>query len=294
VKRVGVFVAVRWRGAEELVGSLRASLTKAGAEVWQTSTWDDAEARERIAGTDLIVCLGGDGSMLWAARAIVPNPVPILGVNMGRLGFLAELGPTELLESLPRVLAGEGRIEERAMLQVQVPRWGQTFQALNDAVVSRSQAGRPVYLDVVIDGQRLAVYRSDAVIVATATGSTGYSLSAGGPILHPESKSMVLTPVAPHIVSSRPLVLPEDAVVDLAVSADDGAAVSVDGQVNRPLDSGDSISVCRSAHVARFLRLTPPSSYYEMLGERLDWLKGINPAAFPEFFERSDPGSAVD
>lgn len=294
MKRVGIFVAVRWRGAEELVGSLRAALTKAGVDVWQTSTWDDPSAKGMIQGTDLIICLGGDGSMLWAARAVVPHAAPILGVNMGRLGFLAELGPAELLERLPGVLSGEGRIEERAMLQVQVPKGGQTFQALNDAVLSRSQAGRPVYLDVAIDGQRLAVYRSDAVIVATATGSTGYSLSAGGPILHPESRSLVLTPVAPHIVSSRPLVLPEDAVVDMVVSADDGATVSVDGQVNRPLDSGDSISVCRSVHVARFLRLSEPSHYYEILGERLDWLRGINPAAFPELFAQSGPDSSGD
>lgn len=163
------------------------------------------------------------------------------------------------------------------MLQTRVPAWGQTFQGLNDTVVSRNQAGRPVYLDVSIDGDRLAIYRADAVIVASATGSTGYSLSAGGPILHPESRNLVLTPVAPHITSARPLVLPEDAVVDLVVNSEDGATVSVDGQVNRTLESGDAVSVCRSPHVARFFRLSRPGGYYRVLAERLDWLNAVKP-----------------
>jgi NAD+ kinase len=286
VRKIAIFIAPRWSGAKELLESLHAALGKEVDEVWQTSNWDDHAAQEKIEGTDLIVCLGGDGSMLWAARAVVPHAVPILGVNMGRLGFLAEIGPKELMVSLPKVLKGEGRLEERAMLQARVPAWGQTFQALNDVVVGRSTAGRPVYLDVSVDGRRLALYRSDALIVATATGSTGYSLSARGPILHPESRNIVLTPVAPHLAPARTLVLPRDAVVDLVVSTEEGATVSIDGQVNRELGSGDSVSVCRSPHVARFLRLSEPADYYRILAERLEWLRGMNPAEFPELFEQ--------
>ncbi len=290
MNKVGIFLAARWRGANELLESLRDVLASQVEVVWQTSNWDDSPAQEQIEGTDCIICLGGDGSMLWAARAVVPHAVPIFGVNMGRLGFLAEIGPKELMDKLPRVLAGEGRVEERAMLQAQVPAWGQTFQALNDVVVGRSLAGRPVYLDVSVDGRRLAVYRSDAVIVASATGSTGYSLSAGGPILHPESREMVLTPVAPHLAPARSLVLPDDAVVDLVLSTEEGATVSVDGQVNRALERGDSVTVCRSPHVARFLRLSEPADYYRILAERLEWLTGINPAKYPELFERKGAG----
>jgi NAD+ kinase len=286
VKKVGVFIAARWRGATELIDSLRAALAERVEEVWHTSSWDDAAAQEKIEGTDLIICLGGDGSMLWAARAVVPHAVPILGVNMGRLGFLAEIGPREMMDRLPQVLENGGRVEERAMLQAQVPAWGQTFQALNDIVVGRSLAGRPVYLDVSVDGRRLAVYRCDAVIVATATGSTGYSLSAGGPILHPESRDIVLTAVAPHLTPGRALVLPGDAVVDLVVSTEEGAAVSIDGQVNRALESGSSVSVCRSPHVARFLRLSEAPDYYRILAERLQWLTGINPADHRDLFEQ--------
>jgi len=290
MKKVGVFIAARWSGAKELLDSLRGALSEQVDEVWQTSSWDHSAAMEKIEGTDLIICLGGDGSMLWAARAIVPHAVPILGVNMGRLGFLAEIGPKELMELLPRVLAGEGRVEERAMLQAQVRAWGQTFQALNDVVVGRSTAGRPVYLDASVDGRRLAVYRCDAVVVATATGSTGYSLSAGGPILHPESRHIVLTPVAPHLVPGRPMVLPEDAVIDLVVSMEEGATVAIDGQVNRSLESGDSVSVCRSPYVARFLRLSDPADYYGVLAERLEWLKGINASEYPPTFEEKRGG----
>jgi len=285
VNKVGIFVAARWRGATNLVESLRAALAPEVAEVWQTSSWDEPEAQERIEGTDLIICLGGDGSMLWAARAVVPHAVPILGVNMGRLGFLAEIGPQELMAELPRVLTGAGRVEQRAMLQARVPAWGQTFQALNDVVIGRALAGRPVYVDVSVDGQRLAIYRCDAVIVATGTGSTGYSLSAGGPVLHPESRDLLLTPVAPHLAPALPIVLPGDAVVDLIVSTEDGAAVSIDGQVNRTLDSGDGVSVCRSPHVARFLRLSRPQDYYRILAERLQLLKGINASEYPPTFE---------
>ena len=290
MKKVGVFIAARWSGAKELLDSLRGALSEQVDEVWQTSSWDHSAAMEKIEGTDLIICLGGDGSMLWAARAIVPHAVPILGVNMGRLGFLAEIGPKELMELLPRVLAGDGRVEERAMLQAQVRAWGQTFQALNDVVVGRSTAGRPVYLDASVDGRRLAVYRCDAVVVATATGSTGYSLSAGGPILHPESRHIVLTPVAPHLVPGRPMVLPEDAVIDLVVSMEEGATVAIDGQVNRSLESGDSVSVCRSPYVARFLRLSDPADYYGVLAERLEWLKGINASEYPQTFEEKRGG----
>ena len=282
MNKVGIFVAARWRGAGGIVETLRDALASQVGEVWQTSSWHEREAQHNIKGTDLIICLGGDGSMLWAARAVVPHAVPILGVNMGRLGFLAELGPQDLMAKLPKVLAGEARVEERAMLQVTVPVWGQTFQALNDVVVGRSLAGRPVYLDVSVDAHRMALYRADAVVVATATGSTAYSLSAGGPVLHPEARELILTPVAPHLAPSRSLVLSADSVVDLVVSTDEGATVSVDGQVNRALSSGDSVSACRSPHVARFLRLYEPAEYYRILADRLDWLAGIDAANGPD------------
>jgi NAD+ kinase len=216
---------------------------------------------------------------------VIPNPVPILGVNMGRLGFLAEVRPGGLMECLPDVLAGKYRVEQRSMLQAQIPSLGAVYHALNDVVVGRQTVSRPIYVEVTVDGSRLAIHRCDALIVASATGSTAYSLSAGGPILHPESRDIVLTPVSPHIAAARPLVLPPDSVVDLMVTADKDAIVSIDGQVDVPLNSGDIVTACRSAHVARFVRFSKPEEYYGMLAERLDWLRVLRSSDNPELFE---------
>jgi len=288
MKKIGIFVHPRWAAARDLAKSLHPFLSGQVGEVWQTSAWDHKATSELVAGTDLLICLGGDGTMLWAARAVIPHSVPVLGVNMGRLGFLAELRPQELLERLPDALHGRCRIEERTMLQARVPVWGATYHALNDVVVGRVSAGRPVYVDVSIDGSRLALYRCDAVIMASATGSTAYSLSAGGPILHPESRDMVLTPVAPHLAAARPLVVPPEAVVDLMVSTDTDAVVSIDGQVDRVLATGDSVSVCRSPYVARFVRFSKPQDYYARLAERMDWLRVISASDHPELFDLKD------
>jgi NAD+ kinase len=236
-------------------------------------------------GTDLLICLGGDGTLLRAARSVIPHEVPILGVNMGRLGFLAEVRAPELLDRLRDVLAGKHRIEQRAMLQATVSSWAATYHALNDVVVGRSSVGRPVYVDVAIDGTRLAVHRCDALIVASATGSTAYSLSAGGPILHPESQDIVLTPVSSHLATARPLVLPPEAELHLTVSADMPAMLSVDGQVDRTMASGESVTVSLSLHAARFVRFSTPEEQFGRLAERLDWLRVVSASDNPELFE---------
>jgi len=285
MKKVGIFIRSRWSASVQLADKARSMLQNEGCEVWQTSNWDDNAVAAQVPGTDLLICLGGDGTVLRAARTVVPYPVPILGVNMGRLGFLTEVHPGDLVERLRDVLEGRCRIEERTMLQAQVPAWGATHHALNDVIVGRASVGRPLYVEVAVDGVRLAIHRCDAVIVATATGSTAYSLSAGGPILHPDSPELLITPVAPHLGSARPVVLPPDAAIDLTVTADKEAVVSVDGQIDRALASGDSVSVCRSAHTARFVRFSKPQDYYAVLAEKLDWLRVLQASDNPELFE---------
>jgi len=278
VKKVGIFINRQWEAAQDLARSARSLLADRVEEVWEAFAWDEEAALAQMAGTELLICLGGDGTMLWAARTVIPHPVALLGVNMGRLGFLAEVAPAELLERLPDVLSGRHRIEERAMLQAQVPAWGLTYHALNDVVIGRLSAGRPVYIDVSVDGCRLAFYRCDAVIVASATGSTAYSLSAGGPILHPESQELVITPVAPHLAAAPSLVVPPHAVIDLVVSTETDAVVSIDGQVDRVLATGEMVSVCRSPYVARFVRFAEPRAYYAMLAERFGLLRAVSAA----------------
>lgn len=285
MKKVGLFVHSRWSAAARLAKDVREFLRTKVDEVWMVSDWEDTSVSDSIPGTDLLICLGGDGTMLRAARTVIPHAVPVLGVNMGRLGFLAEVLPGQVMERLPDVLAGKHRTEERTMLQAQVPSLGVTYHALNDVVVGRANVSRPVYVDVSVDGSRLAVHRCDAIIVASATGSTAYSLSAGGPILHPESQDMVLTAVAPHMAAARPLVLPPQTVVDLTVSADKDAVVSIDGQVDRPLSTAETVSVCRSPHVARFVRFSKPQDYYAMLAERLGWLSVLRASDHPELFD---------
>ena len=285
MNKAGIFVHSRWSAAVQFADRVRELLSDRVGEVWLTSDWDDSAVAESIPGTDLLVCLGGDGTVLRAARVIVPHAVPILGVNMGRLGFLTEVRPGEFVDRLTDVLESRCRIEERSMLQAQVSSWGATHHALNDVVVGRAAIGRPLYVEVSIDGVRLAIHRCDAVIAATATGSTAYSLSAGGPILHPESHELLLTPVAPHLGAARPMVLPPDAVIDLMVTADKEAVVSVDGQIDRALASGEGVSVCRSAHTARLVRFSKPQDYYALLAEKLDWLRVLQASDNPELFE---------
>jgi len=287
VRKVGIFVHPRWEAAADLGRQLEARLRPQVQDVWLTAAWDEAAARRQVGDSDLLVCVGGDGTMLWAARTAIPRPVPILGVNMGRLGFLTEFTPEEALEKLPAVLEGAGRLEERTMLAVATST-GESYHALNDAVVGRHTVGRPVYVEASVDGRRLAFYRADAVLVATATGSTAYSFSAGGPILYPESRDLLLTPVAPHLMSGQSLVLPPQVVIELRVDVDHEAALSVDGQEYHLLRSGDVVTVTRSPHVARFLRFSEPAQHYATLAELLGWLRIVGPSGHQEGDGRSE------
>lgn len=280
MRKVGIYFHSRSEAARELAHELCDLIRPSLEAVWVCSAWDDEATSRNIDGTDMIISVGGDGTVLRAARAVVPHPVLILGVNMGRLGFLAELTPAEAREKLPYILHGGGRVEMRTMLKAELlaplnapPISNWEYHALNDVVAARSSVGRPVYVSVSIDSVPLATYRADAVIIATATGSTGYSLSAGGPVLYPETQALVLTPVAPHLSAGTPLVLPASALVEMRVEAEHPAILSVDGQEEIEMVSGAGVRVSASPHVARFLRLGPPSSFYASLARRLGWIR---------------------
>ncbi len=269
------------RVAEELLAVARRQV----AETWLASAWDEQATREHVPGTDLLLCVGGDGTVLRAARAVVPHPTLLLGVNMGRLGFLTELDAAGALERLPEIIAGAGRVEERAMLHAEIVRpdrgdGGETetraaparHDALNDVVVGRVTLGRTIQVSVSVDGARMADFRADGVIVATATGSTAYSLSVGGPILPPESREILLTPLAPHLAPRNPVVLPPTTVVLLQLAPGQQATFSVDGERDLDLSSGETLRVMVGPHRARFLRLSSPTQFYERLARRLNWL----------------------
>jgi NAD+ kinase len=245
-------------------------------------------------GTDLLICIGGDGTVLRGARAAIPYPVRILAVNMGRLGFLSELTPDEAPDAVLSVIDGAGRLEERAMLAGEVCHPGgdepvstlPLQYALNDIVVGRYAPGRPVYISVRIGGEQLETLRADGVIVATATGSTGYSLSAGGPVLFPESRELLITPVAPHLSRVRPLVISAGLEVELRVETDHRAVVSFDGQIDEELESGACVRIGAAPYLARFIRLRPPTDFYQKLIRHLD-----EPVDRPEYPFRPPPDS---
>ncbi len=253
-------------------------LKRRGVAYWSASVWDMDEHAGLLASTDLVVTLGGDGTILRAASAITQHGIPILAVNLGHLGFMAEVSPERALLELPGVLDGRGWIEERMMIQVTVERIAtaavplerhEPFHALNELVVGRAALSRVVEVETIVNNQVLTTYRADGLIVSTPTGSTGYSFAAGGPILLPEANNFVLTPIAPYLVTPRPLVMPADVRIELRLRSDDVSVLSIDGQESVTLVEGDRITAVRSPHVTRFLRLGDANYFIRSFADRL-------------------------
>ncbi len=275
--KIGVTYHPKSEAARRVAEELRHRLEPKVPKVWTASAWEEAERGEHARGTDLVVCCGGDGTVLRAARAVIPHPVTLLGVNVGRVGFLTEITPAELFERLDAILDGAGRIETRAMVETETIRGGEElrdhFHALNDVVVGRAAIGRTVQFSVRTDSTTIGDYRADGVIVATATGSTAYSLSVGGPILHPESREILVTPVAPHLAPANSVVLPAGALVEVQIAPAQHAILSIDGEPDMNLAGGDIVRVRTSEYTARFLRLGPPGDFFVRVGRRLNWLQ---------------------
>jgi NAD+ kinase len=240
---------------------------------WLSSAWEPGDIQANMKGTDFIITAGGDGTILRTAQAVTAAGVPILGVNLGRLGFLTELSAGEAETKLPGILAGEGWLDERSMLKVEVDLVGgsdiKELHALNDVVVARGEIARIIHITAFINGQEMTTYKSDGLIAATATGSTGYALAAGGPVLHPQAHDYLLVPIAAHISMHYPLVLPPDIKVKLVLSTNNPAILSIDGHISLPLCDGATISLESSPLRTRFLRLRPKSYFYSSLEKKL-------------------------
>ncbi len=272
IKRVGILYHPLNEPAHTLANEIKEFLGSKGVSSWVCSAWEGEEAKAQVDGTDLIVSVGGDGTILRAAQAVTPGPIPITGINLGRLGFMTELSADEALSKLAALLEGGGWIDERAMLEVELSATDEeprTFYALNDVVVARGAIARMVHVEASVDGEMLTTYRADGVILATATGSTGYSLAAGGPILNPQSKEFLLVPISPHLCLAHTLVLEATAVVNLRITTFHQATLSIDGHINLPLTSGTIVAVKRSSNIGRFLRIHPELSFYGSLEQRL-------------------------
>jgi NAD+ kinase len=267
MKKVGILYHPMIKAARTLAEELKDFLTARDISVWLCSAWEGEQARAKVNNTDLILTIGGDGTILRAAQVAIPEKTPITGINLGRLGFMTELSAEEAKDKLPALLEGEGWLDERAMLEAEFG--ASTFYALNDVVVARGAVARVVYVEVSIDSQPLTTYKGDGVIVATATGSTGYSLAAGGPILHPQAREFLLLPISPHLSPVYPLVLPATAVVRLRLTTTHQATLSVDGHINLPLSSGAVITIKHSSNTSRFLRIHPEVAFYSSLEQKL-------------------------
>lgn len=218
---------------------------------------------------DTVITFGGDGTLLSAARLLIGTDIPIMGVNVGKLGFLAEFSVDALDDSLMDVLKGNYRIVDRTTLETTVH--GKTYHALNEVLVERADSGKMIGIRAFVNEHHVADYRADGVILTTPTGSTAYSLAAGGPIIAPSAQALCLTPISPHTLTLRPLIIHDQSEVRLEIIAEDAQAqVVVDGQIVTTLKQGMAVTIRKSDHLVKLIKRAD-STYYDLLREKLLW-----------------------
>lgn len=231
----------------------------------------DSELAQQV---DLMLVLGGDGTMIATARMIGDAQVPVIGVNYGGLGYLAEFPLEELFPALDSILAGQYRVQQRLMLSVELWRGEELVtrnRVLNDVVVNKSALARIIEIEAYLNEQFVNLFRADGLIVATPTGSTAYNLSAGGPIIYPSMNAVVITPICPFTLSNRPIVVPDDSMIEVRLMTEnEEVALTLDGQVGFPLQAGDRAVICKSD--TAFNLVQPPTrNYFEVLRDKLKW-----------------------
>jgi NAD+ kinase len=276
LKTIAIFYQGRKEVTSEAAQELVPFLKKLGYDVRTIDTRYEGEETPdpSLRGCDLVIVLGGDGTIVHAARLSANMSVPIVGVNFGRVGFLAEMEPDEMFSKLPLYLDGDPSvwIDRRAMLNAILDQDGkqEEFLALNDVVIARGTWPRVVQIHTWVDDYYYNTTYADGIILSTATGSTAYNMAVGGPLMHPQVQSTVLTPVAPHLASDRSLILHPDAIVKLQISPGSQEGVfSADGQMNREVKNGATITIHKSQYVTQFLRRRPPTYFYQIINAKL-------------------------
>lgn len=226
---------------------------------------------------DLLLVLGGDGTILSVVRSMRKFNTKIFGINIGRLGFMSEIPPVQIHKTLAKIFAGDYTIDKRLMLDVEVVRNKKVikkFHALNEAVISQGALARLINLRTKVNKKKLTTYHADGLIISTPTGSTAYSLSAGGPIVYPTLDTLIITPICPHSFTQKPIIIPADKKIQIAVeSKQRHVSLSIDGQESASLEYKDEINICRDGE-AYFIRL-PSESFFQTLREKLDWGKKL-------------------
>ena len=268
-------------GARELTAQLTREFARHGRNVILdeataklTGGNSGGTARELAAQCDLVIVLGGDGTILRVLHEMGERFCPVFGINIGSLGFLTSAGSHDWLEAVECLVSGSYRLSERTLLEVAVWRGGLQEQrqfALNDAVVSRGELSRLIRIDVKIDGATLSEYNADGLIVSTSTGSTAYSLSAGGPVLTPNSGVFVITPICPHVLTMRPVIVSNDSVIEItAAQEESGVFLTVDGQNANAIQPDQTIRICKAQQRVPIAML-PGTSFFEVLRQKLKW-----------------------
>jgi NAD+ kinase len=280
VETVGIVSKPRSESAIKLLPPLIAWLKQRDLMVLldeQSATYvcssDGLERKQVAQQSDLVVVLGGDGTLLSAARASIGHEVPLFAVNLGGLGFLTAIQVEDLYPQLELALRGALQTEQRLMLCAEIQRHGEimdTFDGLNDLVLAKTEIARIIDLEVYLDGNFVCVYKADGLIIATPTGSTGYSLSAGGPIVLPTVHAFSITPICPHTLTNRPVIVPDSSVIEIGVREEGSTYLTIDGQVGKLLQSGDRV-VCRKSQYCTRLIRPADLLFFDVLREKLKW-----------------------
>lgn len=275
---LGVVGNPEYAGLQEVLAELDAIAGEAGAELAYADELEGLHPpagpplEERWAEVDAVLTLGGDGTLLRGARMAGPRSVPLVGCNLGRLGFLTTGALDEMETIVARVVAGDYELEERVALDVRVGEGEDSYYALNDAVVHKTGFARLITMRVYLGGEEVGQYSGDGIVISTATGSTAYSLSAGGPIMHPSLDALLATPICPHTLAVRPLVIPGDSrvTVEVVSEGDEETVVTVDGQVGSRMERGERVEVKAAADPLRLVRFAG-DEFFNVLRRKLRW-----------------------
>jgi NAD+ kinase len=281
IKKVGIIANIAKEQSPACTASLRDWMVARGLEVYleegiaaKIGALPGVERKKLALLVDLIVVFGGDGTILRTARSVQERAVPIVGINLGVFGYLTEVNLNEMFSALEVILAGDFQIEKRMMLDVQIQGVEESYEGgavLNDVVINRGNLSRIVDLETSVNGSYLTTFKADGLIIATPTGSTAYSLAAGGPIVFPELDSIIINPICPHTLTNRPIILPESAVIKVTSrSLEQGATVTLDGQISFTVKSGDTITIRRSRYITPLVS-SPHRGYLEILRTKLGW-----------------------
>ena len=281
MKKIGIFCKPKAPSAAKILGKLIPWLRNqnyyifldagTAAIISEASSHEKSEISQQ---SDLLIVLGGDGTLLGVARAAHPFKVPILAVNLGSLGFLAEISIEELYSTLKNILAGKFEIENRMLLNACIWRSKEKVEdhnVLNDVVINKGAVARVINLQVLVNGQYMTSYRADGLIIATPTGSTAYSLSAGGPIIHPSMHTLVLSPICPFTLTNRSILIPDQSIIQVKLAAEyDDVRVTLDGQEGYDMKAEDILEIKKTKTTLQLIR-GPNKNYYQILRDKLHW-----------------------